>query len=117
MDIKLHLFVLILFSSSLRCESWGWFSSSKESHSNQRSYGNEGSFKGSSAEFSIDAFNDPKGIKLIENAKNKMVGSNACWQNAYQHLFAGCSEILAADEKRFTLNSTSKPTPFAINYS
>ncbi|GAU18968.1 hypothetical protein TSUD_229590 [Trifolium subterraneum] len=105
MDMKVNLFVLILLSSSLRCESlWGgWFSSSKESHSNQRSYGNEGSFKGSSAEFSIEPFNDPKGMKLIENAKNKMVGSNACWQNAYQHLFAGCSEILAADEKRSRL--------------
>jgi hypothetical protein len=32
-----------------------------------------------------------------------MVGSNACWQNAYQHLFAGCSKILAADEKRSRL--------------
>jgi hypothetical protein len=103
MDIKIDLFVLILLSSSLRCESWGWFSSSKETHSNKRSYGNEGNFKGSSAEFSIEAFNDPKGMKLIENAKNKMVGSNACWQNAYQHLFAGCSEILAADEKRSRL--------------
>ncbi|XP_045810311.1 protein GAMETE EXPRESSED 1-like [Trifolium pratense] len=96
MDIKVHLFVLVLLSSSLRCESWGWFSSSKESHSN----GNEGSFKGSSAEFSIEAFNNPKGMKLIENAKNKMVGSNSCWQNAYQNLFAGCSEILVANEKR-----------------
>ncbi|AES86508.1 hypothetical protein MtrunA17_Chr4g0002881 [Medicago truncatula] len=32
-----------------------------------------------------------------------MVGSNICWQNAYQHLFAGCTEILAADEKRSRL--------------
>lgn len=81
----------------------GWFSSSKESHSSERSYDNKGSFRGTSAEFSIEAFNDPKGMKLIENAKNKMVGSNTCWQNAYQHLFAGCSEILAADEKRSRL--------------
>jgi len=103
MDLKVHLLVLILVSFSLRCESWGWFSSNKESHSNERSYGNQGSFRGSSAEFSIEAFNDPKGMKLLENAKNKMVGSNTCWQNAYQHLFAGCSEILAADEKRSRL--------------
>ncbi|RZB55851.1 Protein GAMETE EXPRESSED 1 isoform B [Glycine soja] len=32
-----------------------------------------------------------------------MISSNSCWQNAYQHLFAGCSEILAVDEKRSRL--------------
>ncbi|KAK2421960.1 protein GAMETE EXPRESSED [Trifolium repens] len=103
MDIRINLFIFILFSSSLRCESWGWFSSTKESHSSERSYGNQANFKGSNAEFSIEPFNDPKGIQLVENAKNKMVGSNACWQNAYQHLFAKCSEILAADEERSRL--------------
>ncbi|KAJ6370815.1 hypothetical protein OIU77_001342 [Salix suchowensis] len=30
-----------------------------------------------------------------------MVGTNSCWQNAYQHLFAGCSQILAIEEKRW----------------
>ncbi|KAG4932598.1 hypothetical protein JHK87_046600 [Glycine soja] len=61
---------------------------------------NDGNF---SAEFSIESFNDHKGVKLIENAKKKMISSNSCWQNAYQHLFAGCSEILAVDEKRSRL--------------
>ncbi|THG05930.1 hypothetical protein TEA_006361 [Camellia sinensis var. sinensis] len=32
-----------------------------------------------------------------------MVASNSCWQNAYQNLFAGCSEILAGEEKRSRL--------------
>ncbi|KAK7293844.1 hypothetical protein RJT34_16721 [Clitoria ternatea] len=61
--------------------------------SRDKSYYNEGNFKGSSAEFSIKAFNDQKGMKLVDNAKKKMIGSNTCWQSAYQHLFAGCSEI------------------------
>lgn len=97
-----YLTILILVSYSLTCESWGWFSSSnKENPSSERSYANEGTFRGSNAEFSIEAFNDQKGMKLVENAKNKMVGStNTCWQNAYRHLFAGCSEILAVDDKR-----------------
>ncbi|KAK7305664.1 hypothetical protein VNO77_43572 [Canavalia gladiata] len=95
-----RLLVFILLSFSLRCESWGWFSSSKETPSGGRSYANEGSFRGSNAEFSIEPFNDQKGIKLVDNAKNIMIGSNICWQNAYQHLFAGCSDILALDEKR-----------------
>ncbi|XP_027336789.1 protein GAMETE EXPRESSED 1 [Abrus precatorius] len=96
----IHLLVFVLLCFSLRCESWGWFSSSKGTPSCDRSYAKEGNFRGSSAEFSIEAFNDQKGIKLIDNAKNKMIGSNTCWQNAYQHLFAGCSDILSIDEKR-----------------
>ncbi|GMP36378.1 hypothetical protein CsSME_00008522 [Camellia sinensis var. sinensis] len=32
-----------------------------------------------------------------------MVAPNSCWQNAYQNLFAGCSEILADEEKRSRL--------------
>ncbi|KAK7302072.1 hypothetical protein RJT34_12951 [Clitoria ternatea] len=99
----IHLFVYILLSFSLRCESWGWFSSSKKTPSsvdNDKSYCNEGNFRGSSSEFSFEAFNDQKGMKLVDNAKKKMIGSNTCWQNAYQHLFAGCSEILATEDKR-----------------
>lgn len=103
MGHRTHLLVFILLCFLLRCESWGWFSSSKETHSSQRSYVNEGNFRGSSAEFSIEGFNDRKGMKLVENARKKMVGSNTCWQNAYQHLFAGCSEILASDDKRSRL--------------
>ncbi|XP_057425433.1 protein GAMETE EXPRESSED 1-like [Lotus japonicus] len=97
------LLVLILLCFSLRSESWGWFSSSQETPSSGSSYANGGDYRGSSAEFSIEAFNDQKGRKLIENAQRKMVGSNTCWQNAYKHLFAGCSEILAANEKRSRL--------------
>nr|XP_007163368.1 hypothetical protein PHAVU_001G228800g [Phaseolus vulgaris]ESW35362.1 hypothetical protein PHAVU_001G228800g [Phaseolus vulgaris] len=97
------LLVIILFSFLLRSESWGWFSSSKETPSSDRTYSNGGNFRGSSAEFSIEAFNDQKGVKLIDNAQKKMISSNSCWQNAYQHLFAGCSEILSVDEKRSRL--------------
>ncbi|MED6143283.1 hypothetical protein PIB30_004786 [Stylosanthes scabra] len=99
MSERIHLLVFILLCFSLRCESWGWFSSSsdKETHSNG------GISRGSSAEFSIEGFNDQKGLKLVENARKKMVGANTCWQSAYQHLFAGCSEILASQDKRSRL--------------
>ncbi|KAG4935035.1 hypothetical protein AAZX31_18G042700 [Glycine max] len=104
MDHQGRLLVFILLSFLLRGESWGWFSSSKETPSSDKTHTtNEGNFRGSSAEFSIESFNDHKGVKLIENAKKKMISSNSCWQNAYQHLFAGCSEILAVDEKRSRL--------------
>ncbi|OMO59894.1 hypothetical protein CCACVL1_24543 [Corchorus capsularis] len=52
------------------------------------------------AEFSLDGLNDEKGIQSLQNAKNKLVGSNSCWKNAYGYLFAGCKEIIATDEKR-----------------
>uniref|UniRef100_A0A6N2N9S7 Protein GAMETE EXPRESSED 1 n=1 Tax=Salix viminalis TaxID=40686 RepID=A0A6N2N9S7_SALVM len=49
----------------------------------------------------MNGLSDEKGMKLVEKAKSKMVGTNSCWQNAYQHLFAGCSQILAIEEKRW----------------
>jgi hypothetical protein len=92
------LLLLIVISFSLKCQSWSWFSSSTESHPDERASGETDS--SGIAEFSMEAFNDQKGIRLVESAKKKLVGTNSCWQNAYKHLFAGCSEILAVDEKR-----------------
>ncbi|KAJ7960060.1 Protein GAMETE EXPRESSED 1 [Quillaja saponaria] len=99
--IRFILFMFIIISISSTCESWSWFSfSSKESTTSSRG---KDTYRGSVAEFSIEGFNNQKGIKLVENAKNKMVGSNSCWQNAYRLLFSGCSEILAVEEKRSRL--------------
>ncbi|XP_017974431.1 PREDICTED: protein GAMETE EXPRESSED 1 [Theobroma cacao] len=89
------LFLLMILSVSPRCRSWGWFSSSAETYSNTKAIRHA-----SVAEFSVDGLNDEKGIRLLEDAKNKLVGSNSCWKNAYRHLFAGCKEIIATDEKR-----------------
>ncbi|XP_041002437.1 protein GAMETE EXPRESSED 1 [Juglans microcarpa x Juglans regia] len=93
------LLLLILISFLRECQSWGWsFSSKKETHFEEKDSGpNDVS---GIAEFSIDGFNDQKGVRQIETAKRKLVGTNSCWQNAYRHLFAGCSEIFAVDEKR-----------------
>ncbi|XP_073261670.1 protein GAMETE EXPRESSED 1 [Populus alba] len=57
--------------------------------------------RGSVVEFSMNGLSDGKGMKLVEKAERKMVGTNSCWQNAYQNLFAGCSQILAVEEKRW----------------
>lgn len=90
---------LILLSFIQECQSWGWSSSSKtETHFEERNLGQND--VSSVAEFSMDGFNDQKGVRQIETAKRKLVGTNSCWQNAYRHLFAGCSEIFAVDEKR-----------------
>ncbi|XP_054820074.1 protein GAMETE EXPRESSED 1 [Prosopis cineraria] len=101
-DNRRHLVIFLVLCFIVRCESWGsWLSSS----SSETPSGPSGSHtvRDSIAEFSMEGFNDRKGTKLVENAKEKMVRSNWCWQNAYKNVFAGCSEILADEEKRSRL--------------
>ncbi|KAH7533981.1 hypothetical protein FEM48_Zijuj04G0189400 [Ziziphus jujuba var. spinosa] len=88
-----------MFASS-KCQSWSWFSYFQEAHSTDNPSGSESSIGGSVAEFSLEGFNDPKGTRLVDNTKKKLASLSSCWQNAYRHLFSGCSEIFAADEKR-----------------
>ncbi|OMO81403.1 protein GAMETE EXPRESSED 1-like protein, partial [Corchorus capsularis] len=96
--------LLLLFLVLPRCQSWGyWFSSSSSSSSAETTHYMPKELPQSDAsmvEFSINGLNDEKGIKQLETAKNKLVGSNSCWKNAYGYLFAGCKEIIATDEKR-----------------
>ncbi|KAL0000040.1 hypothetical protein SO802_019642 [Lithocarpus litseifolius] len=92
------LLLLILTSCSTKCISWGWFSSSEETQFDEKAFvttDNSGP-----AKFSMEVFNDQKGARLVESARTKLAGANSCWQNAYQNLFAGCSDIFAGDEKR-----------------
>lgn len=89
------LFPVILLFVLPKCESWGWFSSSSFSDSTM-----DPSKQYTVAEFSMEGFDDRTGVRRIENAKNKLTLSNSCWESAYRHLFAGWSEIFAADEKR-----------------
>ncbi|CAL5372305.1 unnamed protein product [Camellia sinensis] len=97
------LFLLFfLFSQNSHSHSWSWFSSSKEILTENPSE-NEAIFNDVVGDFSMESLNNRKGIQLVENARKKMVASNSCWQNAYQNLFAGCSEILAGEEKRSRL--------------
>ncbi|KAJ9172942.1 hypothetical protein P3X46_016128 [Hevea brasiliensis] len=102
MGRHLLLLLFLLVSMSVRCHSWGWFSSSKETDgsADNPSQRRRDLSTGSVPEFSMDGFRDEKGVRLVESAKNKLAGSNSCWQNAYQQLFAGCSQILAVEEKR-----------------
>ncbi|KAF5957677.1 hypothetical protein HYC85_004902 [Camellia sinensis] len=95
----LDRFDVILNSHS---HSWSWFSSTKETLTENPSE-NGAIFNDVVGDFSMESLNNRKGIQLVENARKKMVASNSCWQNAYQNLFAGCSEILAGEEKRSRL--------------
>ncbi|KAF7130030.1 hypothetical protein RHSIM_Rhsim10G0182400 [Rhododendron simsii] len=94
------LFTVFLLSQSNQTGGWLFFS--KETPTENPSKNSEIS-SDVVAEFSMETPGNRKGVQLIENAKNKMATSNSCWQNAYQNLFAGCSEILAREEKRSRL--------------
>ncbi|XP_010449695.1 PREDICTED: protein GAMETE EXPRESSED 1-like [Camelina sativa] len=94
------LFLLILLlDSPLTCQSWGWFSSSSSENTDSSSY-SRSSHQRSNPEFSIEVFSDQKAVRVLEDAKNKLVGPNSCWQNAYRYLFSGCKETIATEEKR-----------------
>ncbi|XP_071687110.1 protein GAMETE EXPRESSED 1-like [Rutidosis leptorrhynchoides] len=92
------LWVLLLLSQSI--ESFSWFFSTGKVNSNEKlSEFSENIV----AEFSMESIDSKKGVTLIEKAKRKAALANTCWQNAYQNLFAGCSEILAGEEQRSRL--------------
>ncbi|KAK9068200.1 hypothetical protein SSX86_012311 [Deinandra increscens subsp. villosa] len=88
------VWVLVLLSRNMDSYSWpfSWGSSSENP--------SDGIVV---AEFSMESSNSKEGVMLVEKAKRKAALSNSCWQNAYQNLFAGCSEILAGEEQRARL--------------
>ncbi|KAL4567279.1 hypothetical protein LXL04_022858 [Taraxacum kok-saghyz] len=95
------LWLLLFLSNNI--ESFSWLFTTQKVDSSE----NPSTFPDVShdvvAEFSMDSFNNKKGMTLVEKAKRMVEASNSCWQNAYQNLFAGCSEILAAEEQRSRL--------------
>ncbi|XP_016648988.1 PREDICTED: protein GAMETE EXPRESSED 1-like [Prunus mume] len=99
---KSLLFLLIFLTLSRSCMSWFWSSSSGQAgHNPAQNLQISGDV---AAEFSTDALNDERGIERLNNARRKLVGSNSCWHDAYQGIFAACSEIAADDNdkrKRF----------------
>lgn len=94
------VFMVVLLSFSHNCMSWSIFGkkeSPKESHSETKAISGD-----VAAEFSMEVLNDQKGRERVEKARRKLavVGSNTCWQNAYQSLFTGCTDILSDEAKR-----------------
>ncbi|KAG9457335.1 hypothetical protein H6P81_001843 [Aristolochia fimbriata] len=97
--------VVFLLSSLIRgADSWGWFSSSSLSRSDDDANWVVVPAASGAGEFTVETFNnDAKGSKLVERAKRKLQSPNSCWQAAYRNLFAGCSEIIADKEKQSRL--------------
>ncbi|KAF6166977.1 hypothetical protein GIB67_030670, partial [Kingdonia uniflora] len=95
----LCLLMIVSLSQANLSYSWGWFSSGPKPHSNN----NRAISNGFAAEFSMDTNTNPKGLQLVENAKQRMLSPMSCWKNAYMNLFAGCSVIIADKEKQSRL--------------
>ncbi|RLN34888.1 protein GAMETE EXPRESSED 1-like [Panicum miliaceum] len=96
------LILICLWMCPLRTHGFSWniFSSSSTT-ANQRAPVME--LEDAVADFAMDGANDPRGLKLLENARNKLAGPRNCWQEAYQKLFASCSEIMADKERQSRL--------------
>ncbi|VAI32418.1 unnamed protein product [Triticum turgidum subsp. durum] len=100
-------FVLLILACLWLCPlrgsglSWNIFSSPSSSASGNRAPVME--LDGAVADFSMDVTNNPRGVKLLENARNKLAGPKNCWQEAYRNLFASCGEIMADKERQARL--------------
>ncbi|GAA0185309.1 hypothetical protein LIER_32597 [Lithospermum erythrorhizon] len=89
------VFVLILLLQAQFSRGW-FFSSNKDAHSREEN-SNNAPGKVLVGEFSMEAFNNKKGVELLENVKDKML-TDGCMQNAYQTIFRSCSKIMADHE-------------------
>ncbi|KAH7511131.1 hypothetical protein JRO89_XSUnG0222000 [Xanthoceras sorbifolium] len=121
------LFLLMLVSFSNSCvSSWNWnpFGGGGKAQSSEepRDVWTVSGGDDVDAQFSLEAFDNQKGIQQVEKAKQKMLSSNSCWHNAYRQIFDACSEIIAdEDDKRkrfawdlsncFQQNSARSPFP------
>ncbi|KAM0876728.1 hypothetical protein ACQ4PT_035988 [Festuca glaucescens] len=83
--------------------SWSIFSSSSSSSGTANNRPPMMELDGVVADFSMDGTNNPRGLKLLENARNKLAGPKNCWQEAYRNLFASCGEIMADKERQARL--------------
>lgn len=95
------LWILVLVLQTT--DSFKWFFSNEKVDPSKK-HSPEGYDHDIIGEFSMESFDSKKGVSLVEKAKRKVAAlPNSCWQNAYQNLFAGCSEILADEEQRSQL--------------
>ncbi|WVZ65105.1 hypothetical protein U9M48_014525 [Paspalum notatum var. saurae] len=83
--------------------SWNIFSSSSSPAAAAGARAPPLELDGAVADFAMDGANDPRGIKLLENARSRLVGPRNCWQEAYRKLFASCGDIMADKERQSRL--------------
>ncbi|GJN10755.1 hypothetical protein PR202_ga28877 [Eleusine coracana subsp. coracana] len=96
MELRLAAILMVLLCSATDATAWSLFSSSpsKKAPPPQLDAGIV------VADFSIDGGGkDPRGAKLMENARRRIAaGPATCWNAAYGRLFASCADIMADKE-------------------
>lgn len=104
MGNKCFLFLLLLVCLCSKSQTLSWpFSSSSSSTIPPNHHVSKKELVSSRADFSVEGIEDPKGMRLVEDARKKLVASNSCWQNAYRNLFSSCKDIIADKEKQSRL--------------
>lgn len=107
---KWLLVLLVLVSQSSSSQGWFFSSTTNSKNDNKQENSNSGKYSWKSrtvklvSEFSMEVYKSEKGLKLIENAKQKMLVPDSCWQRAYQSVFAVCSKALPDEELRSRLS-------------
>jgi hypothetical protein len=96
----LILTFLWIFPLRSSCSSWNIFSLSTASE-RALMVGLDGVV----ADFTVDSANDPRRVKLLENAQNRVTGPKNCWHEAYRMLFTSCGDIMADKELAWHLSS------------
>ncbi|CAD6266543.1 unnamed protein product [Miscanthus lutarioriparius] len=98
------LICILVCPVRIRGFSWNIFSSSSSTATGGDDRAPMMELDGAVADFAMDgANNDPRGLKLLENARDKLAGPRNCWQEAYRKLFASCGEIMADKERQSRL--------------
>jgi hypothetical protein len=72
------------------CFSWNIFSSS--SAASERAPVME--LDDTVVDYAIDGANNPLGVKLLENTRNRVTGPKNCRHEAYRKLFASYNDIM-----------------------
>ncbi|XP_062188990.1 protein GAMETE EXPRESSED 1-like isoform X2 [Phragmites australis] len=95
--------ILVMLCCATNAFSWSLFSSAskKTSHGGAATPQLGGA---TVADFSIEgAKEDPRGARLLENARLRIAGPATCWSEAYGRLFASCADIMADKERQSRL--------------
>ncbi|KAF5190451.1 Gamete expressed 1-like, partial [Thalictrum thalictroides] len=94
-SLLVYVFLVVFLSQQSSAFLWGWFSSSTNNDFAETPRLANGQF----VEFSMETVGSQKGIEGMEKAKQRLANHDSCWKNAYQNLFAGCSELISDTEK------------------
>ncbi|KAK3125956.1 hypothetical protein QOZ80_7BG0611910 [Eleusine coracana subsp. coracana] len=97
MELRLAVVLMVLLCSATNATAWSLFSSSPSKKATPPQLDAATIV----ADFSIDGGGkeDPRGVKLMENARRRIAaGPATCWNAAYGRLFASCADIMADKE-------------------